>query len=87
MTRRSYNRGPGVGTAVGLGLAAIAVVIAIYALVLGIGAAILSWGWNLVVPATFGGPTLDFGAAFALLVVLAVIRAFLFGSGVNVNKS
>ncbi len=85
MTRRSS--GPGAGTVVGIGVAAIALVIAIYAIVLAIGAAILSWGWNLVVPSTFGGPTLDFGAAFALLVVLAIIRAFLFGGGVSVNKS
>lgn len=85
MSRRSS--GPGVGTAVGIGAAAIALVIALYAIVLAIGAAILSWGWNLVVPSTFGGPTLDFGAAFALLVVFAVLRAFLFGGGVRVNKS
>lgn len=56
-----------------------ALVIAVYAVVLGIGAFILTWAWNLVIPSTFGGPELNFGAAFALLVVFAVLRTFLFG--------
>lgn len=56
-----------------------ALVVAVWAVVLGIGALILTWAWNLVVPSTFGGPTLDFGAAYALLIVFAVIRTFLFG--------
>lgn len=60
-------------------LGAVAVVIALYAIVLGIGAFILTWAWGLVMVPVFGLPALDFGAAFALLVVLAVIRAFLFG--------
>lgn len=64
----------------------LALIIAVYAIVIGIGAFVLTWGWNLVVPSTFGGPTLDFGAAFALLVVFAVIRTFLFGSGVSVSR-
>lgn len=57
----------------------VVVYVVVYAVVIGIGAAILTWGWNLVVPSVFGGPTLDFGAAYALLVVFAVIRTFLFG--------
>ena len=43
-------------------------------------ALIMSWAWNFVVPGTFSGPELSFGGAFALLVVLAVIRGTLFPS-------
>ena len=65
----------------------IALIVVVYAVVIGIGAAILTWGWNLVVPSVFGGPTLDFGAAYALLVVFAVIRTFLFGGGTIIRRS
>jgi hypothetical protein len=47
--------------------------------VFGVGSLAFMWSWNLVIPSTFGGPTLDFGAAFALLVVLTVFRVFLMG--------
>lgn len=66
------------------GLAAlgiIALIIAVWAAVLAVGALILSWAWNLVVPSTFNGPTLDFGAAYALLIVFVILRSFLFGGG------
>lgn len=66
------------------GLAAlgiIALIIAVWAAVLAVGALVLSWAWNLVVPSTFNGPTLDFGAAYALLIVFVILRSFLFGGG------
>lgn len=86
MSNRRYSSGPGKGTAAVAVVGVFALIIAVYAVVLALGAAILSWGWNLVVPTTFGGPTLDFGAAYALLVVFAVIRSFLFG-GFTYRKS
>lgn len=78
MSARRYSR----STTTHTGLAAIGIFALIIGLWLGIialFAAVLSWAWNLVVPSTFGGPTLDFGAAFALLIVFMVIRTFLFG--------
>lgn len=86
MSNRRYSSSPGKGTAAVAVVGVIALIVAVYAVVIAIGAAVLSWGWNLVVPVTFGGPTLDFGAAYALLVVFAVVRSFLFGSA-TVRKS
>lgn len=74
------------GTAAVAIVGVFALIFALYVLVISVGALVLSWGWNLVVPSTFGGPTLDFGGAFALLTVVAVIRSFLFG-GITVSKS
>lgn len=58
-----------------------ALIIALYAAIIAIGAAVLSWAWNLVVPPVFGGPVLEFAPAAALIVVFIVIRNFLFGGG------
>lgn len=66
--------------AVIVAILAIAGVLALYGIVIGIGAFVLSWAWNLVIPSTFNGPVLDFGAAFALIVIIVVIRGF-FGGG------
>lgn len=65
----------------GTGLALVAFLIAIYAVIIAISAAVLSWAWNLVVPETFGGPTLEFVPAAALIIVFLVIRNILFGGG------
>lgn len=67
---------------------AIAVALAIFLVWTGVIALILTWAWNLVVPSVFGGPVLDFGAAFALVVVLSIIGRLLFGgrSSVTVQK-
>lgn len=65
----------------GVGVLVVIVILAVYAAVVAIGAAVLSWAWNLVVPSTFGGPTLEFLPAVALIVVFIVIRNFLFGGG------
>jgi hypothetical protein len=60
-------------------VAAAAVIVAATFVVFGVGSLAFMWSWNLVIPSTFGGPTLDFGAAFALLIVLSVFRVFLMG--------
>lgn len=67
---------------------AIAVAIGIFLLWTGLIALVLTWAWNLVVPSIFGGPVLDFGAAFALVVVLSIVGRLLFGgrSSVTVQK-
>lgn len=65
----------------GVGALVIITILAIYALVVAIGAAVLSWAWNLVVPSTFNGPTLEFFPAVALIVVFIVIRSFLLDGG------
>jgi hypothetical protein len=64
-----------------IAIAAIAAVVALWLGILAVLAFILTWAWNLVVPTTFGGPVLDFGAAFALVVVLSVIGNFFRGGG------
>lgn len=63
-----------------VGLAAIAVVVLVFLGIVAVEAAILSWAWNLVVPSTFNGPFLDFGAAFALVLVVSILGRLLFGA-------
>lgn len=76
MARTSASAGMGCLAVTGF----IALIVALWAAITAVTAFVLAWAWNLVVPTTFNGPTLDFGAAFALLIVFMVIRAFLFGS-------
>jgi len=57
----------------------IALVVAVWAAITALTAFVLAWAWNLVVPSTFGGPTLDFGAAFALVLVVSILGRLLFG--------
>ena len=64
-----------------IAIAAVAAVLALWLGILATLAFILTWAWNLVVPTTFGGPVLDFGAAFALVVVLSIIGNFFRGGG------
>ena len=77
MTYRKSN--PSTGQAIGFVLVAIAAAVGLFLVITGVIALILTWAWNLVVPTTFGGPTLDFGAAFALVIVLSIIGRLLFG--------
>ena len=76
MAKTTVSGGAGCLAVVGI----IALVIGLWAAITAITAAVLSWAWNLVVPSTFGGPTLDFGAAFALVLVVSIIGRLLFGS-------
>ena len=56
-----------------VGVAAVVLIVVAVFLLIGLQALILSWAWGLVIPSVFGGPTLDIGAAFALMIVLYVI--------------
>lgn len=71
------------GASLGLGCLAltgvIAILIAVWAAWVAVISLVFMWAWNLVVPAVFGGPTLDFGAAFALMLVTSIIGRLLFG--------
>lgn len=76
MTRtKTVSGGAGCLAVVGV----IAVIVALWAAITAVTALILAWAWNLVVPSTFGGPTLDFGAAFALVLVVSILGRLLFG--------
>lgn len=62
-------------------LAIIAIIIAW----LGLAALILTWAWNVLVPTTFNGPHLDYGAAFAAVIILSLVGGF-FRSTFTSNK-
>jgi hypothetical protein len=63
----------------GKALGAIAVVIGLALAILTGIAFVFSIAWNAVVPSTFGGPELTFGASFALIIVISIIGSLLFG--------
>ena len=76
MTRKNSAAGQGclvVSMAVGGVIALLLVWTAVISLVFLV-------AWNAVVPSVFGGPTLDFWSAFALVFVLNIIGRLLFGT-------
>lgn len=77
MTFKTNMSGAGGGCLAVIGV--IALVVGVLLAWTAVIALVLSWAWNLVVPSVFGGPTLDFGAAFALVFVLNIIGRLLFG--------
>lgn len=63
----------------GLGVGMVALIIALYAVFIAVLAAIVSWAWNLVVPTLVAGaPLLTFPMAFALIVLIVILKAVLF---------
>jgi len=77
-----YLGGAGCGVAILFIAGVIALMLAWTAFI----AFILLVAWNAVVPSVFGGPTLDYGAAFALVFVLNIIGRLIFGSWSSASK-
>lgn len=66
------------GAGIGLGCAALLIFLVIWLAVAVVGALVLMFAWNLVLPSLLGWPPLDFAMAFGLSLLISIIGG-LFG--------